>query len=486
MSHVAIRFSFSLALAAMLLSGGEALARPNYFATFTSMYGLTEGEDLYSCGVCHRRWEGTGARNPFGTAVEQQLYLGKTITDAILDVEAADTDGDGTSNVDELTIEGTLPGYSCANYLLVINPPPFFQSIITPGVPSCLEPKDILVDPTTATLIAEVNEINTATVEIRNNGTDDPITVSSYGLLAGAHASLSVTGPATPIVIPVGDSATLEVQFAPTSVVLAGATLRVSSDDPDEADVDITVTGLSFVKNLAPAADRAACYDETRRRFERYSQTHLKEWARCHLDELKGAACDTGRRDLKIAQAAEKLREFVGGARDRKCNGNGVTANRLDLPLTCGAPCESIAVTTISKWADCLVCRQEAATQSALEASMGSSPPDLPANVLGAQEHRCNLKVVKGMQNAVRRIQKAVDQCRLANVTAAVPVDCDATLAAGIAQEAAKLDAVLDRCSSTSDMLGCRFEPMPAPQCLSTAAESIAKDLAGAVFDTAD
>jgi hypothetical protein len=252
-----VRLSLSaVALSAVvcLLSPAAALARPNYFATFTSLYGLSEGQDLYNCGVCHRRWEGTGARNPYGTAIEQQLYVGKFITDAILDVEDDDTDGDGYTNVDEITVHGTLPGYSCANYTLVINPPPNFQSLITPGVPSCLEPKDVLITPELFAFFTEVNKVSTLPVTVANNGTDDPITVSAYSLLPGSHAALSVDGPSLPIVIPVGQTATLDVIFAPTATGLVKGTLRVTTDDPDETDVDIALSGIGYVKNLAPGS----------------------------------------------------------------------------------------------------------------------------------------------------------------------------------------------------------------------------------------
>ena len=62
-------------LAAIVLTAATASARPLYFDTFTGLYGFSSGDDLYACGVCHRRWEGTGGRNPYGEAVEQQLAV---------------------------------------------------------------------------------------------------------------------------------------------------------------------------------------------------------------------------------------------------------------------------------------------------------------------------------------------------------------------------------------------------------------------------
>jgi hypothetical protein len=484
MMRTSWRAAWLLAAALSVLSASPAAARPNYFSTFTGIYGLVPGDDLYSCGVCHRTWTGTGARNPFGIAVEQQLYIGKTITDSILAVEPDDTDGDGFTNVDEITVHQTLPGYSCDNYTLVINPPPTFQSMIEPGVPSCLEPKDILIDPTPVELVIQVNQVGTEPIEIVNNGTDFPITVSSYGMVAGSHPALSVSGPAVPFVIPVGSSVTVNVVFSPTASAVAFGTFRVSSDDPDEPDLDLLTTGIGFVKNIAPASERAACMAETQKRYEQYSRTHLREWGRCYVDEIRGLACNTGRRDLKIAQAQAKLRAFVGGAKDRHCAGNGLSPSRLDLPVQCAAPCESITLSSISAWADCLVCRQDSATNAMLDAAVGTHPPDLPASSLGFEAQKCGRTVVKALQNGIRRMQKTLGACDAANITAAVPVDCAATTAASIADEAERVDQTFERCFDSAGLESCRSLPGADPDCLGDAAGSISDELTDTVFET--
>jgi hypothetical protein len=473
------------AVVAVAVSAGAAQARPNYFEVFTGLYGLTPGEDLYACGVCHRRWEGTGARNPYGNALEQQLYIGKTITNAILDVEDDDTDLDGFTNGDEIANWITLPGYSCADYDLVINPPSNFQMLITPGVPSCLEPKDVEVTPTVFAFLTEVGKVGTVAVEVRNNGTDEDITVSGFELLAGSSPRLMVSGAPAPIVVAVGETATLEVSFTPVITEFVSGTLRIATDDPDEPTIDVGLTGIAFVKNLAPVAARAACFAEAEKRLAKLGRTSLKEWGRCYLDELAGVACDAGHRNLKLAQAEARLRNALGGSRDRRCAGAGLTPSRLDLPDFCAAPCGSIELNTIADWADCLVCRQEAATDAMLEAAIGTSPPDLPANLLGKEALRCNAKVVKGMQRGIAAIQDLLGDCALENVTAASPSDCPVVLASEIAAAGADVDADLASCRSTSDMEGCRFEPGADPTCLGDAATAIGAGLVDAVFGTA-
>jgi len=55
-------------------SARDASARPTYFDAFRSLYGINDGDNLDACGVCHFLWTGTGARNPFGNAVELICY----------------------------------------------------------------------------------------------------------------------------------------------------------------------------------------------------------------------------------------------------------------------------------------------------------------------------------------------------------------------------------------------------------------------------
>ena len=70
--------ALALAIGLTLLAATPAAARPPYFDALTARYGFAEGDRLFACGVCHYKWEGTGARNPFGASVQQQLYVGKS------------------------------------------------------------------------------------------------------------------------------------------------------------------------------------------------------------------------------------------------------------------------------------------------------------------------------------------------------------------------------------------------------------------------
>jgi Abnormal spindle-like microcephaly-assoc'd, ASPM-SPD-2-Hydin len=466
----------------VLLSPLAAHARPLYFENLTTIYAIQDSESIHACGVCHQRWEGTGARNPFGLAVESQLYLGKSIVDAILDIAGDDTDGDGFTNGDELGTYRTLPGYSCANFGLASNTPPEFQSIITPGVPTCLEPKDILVEPALISFITPVGNTTSATLEIRNNGSDFPLQVSSVSLLPGAPASYSIVAPATPFSIAVGDSVTVQVTFAPTTSGTQAATLRIVSDDPDEGNFDVAVSGLSFVSPLAPADVRAACLKDLSKQLEAVAKARLRAWGGCYLDELRGVACDTARRDKTVAKAEAKLRSLVGGDRARHCDPSTLSATLLGLPAQCGAPCQSIALSTIPKLADCAICQATAATDAMLTAAVGTTPPDLPANQLGATAWRCNRQLVTVVEKGIRSVQKSLDRCELDAVVAGAPANCPVDLASTLADQAARIDEQATRCTDTTGMLGCLFSPGADPGCLGSAATQIGTDLSETAF----
>ena len=466
-----------------MLMPAAAVARPLYFENLTAMFGIQEGDRLHACGVCHERWKGTGPRNPFGTLVEQQLYVGKSIRDAITAVLPADADGDGTSNGDELTVFHTLPGYGCDNFDIAVDPPVDFHSVLVPNVPTCLEPQDIRLSRPAIGYTTRVGTEDTETLTIFNNGSQLPITVASYAPAAGSAASFQVTGPPVPIVMPVGGSVDLTVAFHPTSTGLQNATVRIVSDDPDEATLDVAVTGVGFVRPVAPAADRAACLTDVERALERYTKIHLAEWRRCWLDELRGVACDTGARDRRLARARARLRLAVGGKRDKHCAKKMLTPARLGMQNVCGGSCGALRLMSLADLTECLECRQAEATDAVLAAAVGSAPPDRPANRPDSAAFDCNESLLDAMEKAIPRVQQLMAGCALDNVTAATPTDCAASLADAVAQELAPIDAARTACTDTSGLAACPFVgKKPDPACLATATSKAAGDLVDAVF----
>jgi hypothetical protein len=472
-------FAVCLAVLAVLAATRHAQARPQYFEIFTTRYDIASGDRLYACGVCHLKWTGTGGRNPFGTAVEQQLYVGKQINQALQDIEGDDADVDGFTNVDEIVNYLTLPGYSCTNFYDAIGAPVGFDTYITPMVASCLEPLDIRVSPTSVSVLANAGDVVVETVTIHNNGSTDPLNVSSYALVAGTHAAFSISGPATPVQIPVGSSIAVDVVFAPAAGALATGTLRITSDDPDEGTLDVPLAGIGVNRVLAPAEDRAACLKSVDSAFRRYAKTHLQQWSRCYGDEIAGRACDAGVRDVKIGKAAARLRAKVGGTADRRCAGAGLKPFPLGFDNTCGGGCGDIVLSNMSAFADCLVCRQEEVTRAALVASSGTMPPDVPASV-GAEAAACGRRLVDKLGSSVGGVQKLLGRCEIGNITAATPVDCAATYATDLAAVRARIDAQVGRCGDTTGLGGCLFGVGADPACLGTTATTLGTTLVDA------
>ena len=121
----------------LLLLASSVTARNPIRRTFFSLYPVadnTQISDLPSnashCGVCHYDFDGGGTRNAYGLAVEVGLQAGLSNEESILAVESNDSDGDGTSNLQEITDVGsysntpTFPGLSLANYGGVVNVDP--------------------------------------------------------------------------------------------------------------------------------------------------------------------------------------------------------------------------------------------------------------------------------------------------------------------------------------------------------------------------
>ncbi len=105
------------------LASVPAQARNNIRSAFFDLYPETENTQLGElpsnaghCGLCHYNFDGGGGRNPYGVELGIRLDLGMAETEAMLDLEGLDVDGDGFSCLVEITdLEGygntpTFPG----------------------------------------------------------------------------------------------------------------------------------------------------------------------------------------------------------------------------------------------------------------------------------------------------------------------------------------------------------------------------------------
>jgi hypothetical protein len=471
-----------LAVAAFATLARPAAARPFYFETLMARFGFSEGDRLYACGVCHYKWEGTGGRNPFGTTVEQELYKGKSISEAIDAAVLLDPDADEFTSLEELETFETLPGYSCENLFDAIDPPSDWHEFIEPLIASCLDPKGIRVAPTALALKADVGKNTSESVVVYNNGKDEPIEVSSYAVV-GSVPGLSVTGPAAPFTLPVGGNAELVLTFEPEQALLSGAVLRIENDDPDPEDavIDVAVSVLGRVQPLASAEKRAACLKDVDKQMRGFTKKHLGEWSHCQGDEAAGFACDGGARDRKLLDASMKLHHKIGGDGDKHCEAADISPLLLGQPEICGGGCGAIRLGDFADLSDCLVCRQEEETRAMLDAALGAAPPDLPPSVVEGAAAKCANQILTALEKGIAKTQKLLGACELENVKAAEPVDCEATLAADLEAIAADVDARLERCKDTTGLAGCYADGGDAT-CLGDAAVAIGAALVEAEF----
>ena len=83
---------------------------------------------------------------------------------------------------------------------------------------------------------------DTATIRLRNTG-NSPLNVTGVSIAAGGTAYQVVSQTGLPGAIPVGGAADVVVRFVATSGRVTPGTLRVTSNDPDEATLDIPLAG---------------------------------------------------------------------------------------------------------------------------------------------------------------------------------------------------------------------------------------------------
>jgi hypothetical protein len=207
----------------------------------------------------------------------------------------------------------------------------------------------------------------------------------------------------------------------------------------------------------------------------------MKEWGRCHADEVAGFACDAGARDRKLLGASAGLHDEIGGPKDKRCEGEGLTPRLVGQPEACGGGCNAIVLRDFGDLADCLACRQEEATGAMLAAALGAAPPDVPATA-GRDASRCAKQVLKATAKGIAKAQQLLGRCELDNVTAPAPVDCEVELGAELARVREDVDASLARCDDTAGLAGCYAELEAEPTCLGEAAVSIGEGLVDATF----
>ncbi|RMF62199.1 MAG: choice-of-anchor D domain-containing protein, partial [Calditrichaeota bacterium] len=146
---------------------------------------------------------------------------------------------------------GSTPGRKSASLLISSNDPDqgqMYLSLTGNAVPNPVP--DIAVNPTAVDFGATLlNSTASQSVVIHNEGTVD-LQINSIAL-GGANAgefSVDNSGPAT---IAAGESLTVAINFTPTSEGAKSASLAISSNDPDEAALNVALQGSGGLPDIS-------------------------------------------------------------------------------------------------------------------------------------------------------------------------------------------------------------------------------------------
>ena len=97
--------------------GGSAAAHPNYLSAFQTRYPTSTLPARMAsvagnaCWVCHHPSDVANPGNCYKNSLTARLNAGRTIAQALADVETMDSDNDGVNNVTEiLAVRTDLPG----------------------------------------------------------------------------------------------------------------------------------------------------------------------------------------------------------------------------------------------------------------------------------------------------------------------------------------------------------------------------------------
>lgn len=123
---------------------------------------------------------------------------------------------------------------------------------------------------------AEVAITKTLSTTVRNNGTAD-CTVEAFTLTEGSDFALNPTAPVTPSIIVPGGSVDVPVDYTPAAGGDDAGTIGVSSNDPDQPVVSVSLAGTGFVPQPQVADLDIAGFRVTKRvSFRRVKPVQIK------------------------------------------------------------------------------------------------------------------------------------------------------------------------------------------------------------------
>jgi hypothetical protein len=238
-----------------------------------------------------------------------------------------------------------------------------------------------------------------------------------------------------------------------------------------------------FVESDARAVTK--CKKDVSRQQAKYRKAHLKEWTRCYDTEVKGLTCDAGTRNAKIAAAVTKLRDKIGGLKDRKCAGRNLTPGSLGHGAVCPPPCSDVILFGITDLATCAICMADALDGAALGAAFGFVPPAVP-DTLASGVRKCQGSLSKAAAGLALGWTRALDRCELANASGknAPALDCSTDPDGKIGKAMLKAGNKIASCTDFAGLPGCATSGDAAgtQACIEAAIGAVVEDHTGVAF----
>jgi hypothetical protein len=232
-----------------LAVASSAHARNTFLNDFNSLYG-TSVTRLDSCGLCHNDFGGGGPGNSYYDDFLAGLDMGLNTIEALMAIEGDDSDGDGTSNLDEINLL-FMPDWNCDNLGQADGAPADLNTYVDPLNPGCgaAQVPDIAVNPQALDYgTVNVGITSTLSTAISNVGTADlTVTGLTFGVGSSADFALNPGAPMTPFTVAPSASVDVPVDYTPGEEGADSGSLEIASDDPDTSVVTVSLSGNGII-----------------------------------------------------------------------------------------------------------------------------------------------------------------------------------------------------------------------------------------------
>ena len=211
----------------------------------------------------------------------------------------------------------------------------------------------------------------------------------------------------------------------------------------------------AFVETDAKTVAR--CQKQVAKAQSKYSKTYRKEWSKCYDAEARGLSCDVGTLDEKVAAADARLRERVGGVKDKRCAGANLTPISIGHGTSCPVPCVTITLFDMADVASCAVCTSQALNDAALDAAYGLAPPAFPPQAPAGDPGACQAAVAKASLGLAADWTKELVKCGGGNAAGKnMPLlDCETDPTGKIGRAQDKAANRIAACKDFTGLDGC-------------------------------